>query len=198
MRLLQKYKEAHGVFLYRPEYDEKLKVISDLTVELAKLDAAYANENLGANTIEGATYAKKRDRLLKALAENQTDLASLPMVERQLQLLQSDVDVANTTYGTVARELKDAELKSDALPEARLISPAWVPEVPSRPRRDVIAMVSLVAGLLGGVVLAFLLEYFNRTARGVSDIESFVGLKVIGTIPEVALSLPVDRAIGGG
>ncbi len=195
---LQKYKEANGVFLYQPEYDEKLKVISDLTVELAKLDAAYANENLGANTIEGATYAKKRDRLLKALTENQTDLASLPMVERQLQLLQSDVDVANSTYGTVARELKDAELKSDALPEARLISPAWVPEVPSRPRRGVIAMVSLVAGLLGGVVLAFLLEYFNRTARGVSDIESFVGLKVIGTIPEVALSLPVDRAIGGG
>ncbi len=193
---LQKYKEAHGVFLYQPEYDEKLKVISDLTVELAKLDSAYANESLGANTIEATTYAKKRERLLRSLNENQTALASLPMVERELQLRQADVDVANTAYGTVARELKDAELKFDSLPEARLISPAWVPDVPSRPRRDVIALVSLVAGLLAGVALALLLEYFNRTARGVSDIETFVGLKVIGTIPEVALGLPLDRDVG--
>ena len=60
-------------------------MISDLTVELAKLDAAYANESL-AGTIEGGTHAKKRDRLLKSLNEAQADLATLPTVERQLQL----------------------------------------------------------------------------------------------------------------
>src|SRR5260370_36461067 len=34
---LRDYKATHRVFLYQPEYDAKLKVISDLTVELAKL-----------------------------------------------------------------------------------------------------------------------------------------------------------------
>ena len=67
---VEKYKQEHGTFLYKSEYDERLRVISDLTVELAKLDAAYANESL-AGTIEGNTYAKKRDRLLKALNEAQ-------------------------------------------------------------------------------------------------------------------------------
>ncbi len=180
---LQKYKEAHGVFLYQPEYDEKLKVISDLTVELAKLDATYANESLGANTIDATTYAKKRDRLLKVLKENQTDLASLPTVERELQQRQADVDVASATYGTVAKDLKDAEIRSDVMPEARLISPAFVPQLPSRPRRDVFLGVSLLAGLFVGIALAFFLEYINRTARGINDIESFVGLRVIGIIP---------------
>src|SRR5271166_5631169 len=28
---LREYKEAHGVFLYQPEYEQKLKVIADLT-----------------------------------------------------------------------------------------------------------------------------------------------------------------------
>ena len=147
---LREYKEAHGVFLYQPEYEQKLKVIADLTVELAKLDATYANETLGAGTIEANTYAKKRERLLKALNENQADLGTLPTVERELQLRQADVDVANTTYGTVAKELKDAELKADALPDARLISPASVPELPSSPHRGIITAASLMIGLLAG------------------------------------------------
>ena len=189
---LRKYKVAHNTFLYEPEYAAKLKVISDLTVELAKLDASYANESLAAGTIEANTYAKKRDRLLKILGDNQTDLASLPAVERELKLRQADVDVANTTYATVAKELKDAEIKADAMPEARLISPAAVPKIPSGPSRYLIAFASLLSGLLGGVALSLFLEYINRTARGINDIENFVGLKVIGTIP-VAQTAPAGR-----
>jgi uncharacterized protein involved in exopolysaccharide biosynthesis len=180
---LRDYKASHGVFLYQPEYESKLKVISDLTVELAKLDATYANENLATGTIDANTYANKRARLLKILDENQADLGSLPTIERELQLRQADVDVASTTYGTVAKELKDAEIRSDAMPEARLISPAFVPQLPSHPRREIFLLVSLLTGLLVGVALAFFLEYINRTARGINDIEDFVGLKVIGTIP---------------
>jgi len=45
---LRDYKASHGVFLYQPEYDAKLRVISDLTVELAKLD-----QSLAAGTFEG-------------------------------------------------------------------------------------------------------------------------------------------------
>jgi uncharacterized protein involved in exopolysaccharide biosynthesis len=171
---LQDYKASHGVFLYQPEYDAKLRVISDLTVELAKLD-----ESLAAGTFE----AKRRARLLKILGEHRADVAPLPAIERELQLRQTDVDVANTTYGTVAKELKDAEIKSDAMPEARLISPAFTPRLPSGPRRVIIVLASLLTGLLIGVVLAFFLEYINRTVRRINDIEDFVGLKVIGTIP---------------
>src|SRR6266446_9853180 len=175
---LRDYKATHRVFLYQLEYDAKLKVISDLTVELAKLD-----ENLAAGTFEAKTDAKKRARLLTILDEHRAGLASLPTIERELQLRQADVDVANTTYGTVAKELKDAEIKSDAMPEARLISPASAPRLPSRPRRYLIVLTSLLTGLLVGVALAFFLEYINRSVRGIKDIEDFVGLKVIGKIP---------------
>jgi uncharacterized protein involved in exopolysaccharide biosynthesis len=164
---LRDYKESHQTFLYQPEYDAKLRVISDLTVELAKLD----------------DLRRERASLLKILDERRAELATLPAVERELQLRQADVDVANTTYGTVAKELKDAEIKSDPVAEARLISPALVPRLPSHPRRGIIVLVSLLTGLLTGVALAFFFEYINRTVRGINDIEDFVGLKVIGTIP---------------
>lgn len=176
---LRDYKAAHHVFLYGPEYDAKLRVISELTVELAKLD-----ESLAAGSVESQNYQKKRATLLKLIDQQQAGLASLPTIERDLQLRQAAVDVANATYGTVARQLKDEEIKAeDAMPEARLVSPALAPRLPSGPRRGLIVLASLVAGMLAGVALAFLLEYVNRTVRRINEIEDFVGLKVIGTIP---------------
>jgi uncharacterized protein involved in exopolysaccharide biosynthesis len=252
---LRDYKEAHEVFQTQPEYDAKLRVISDLATELAKLDsslakldagpgrldtilaappaaapsaapppaaapsaapppaaapsaapppaaapsaatveltsgipprrsdASYAYDREPADMIGANTYVLKRARLRKILAEKKAELASLPMIERELTQRQTDVDVANTAYGIVAQALKDAEIKSDAMPEARLISPALVPQVPTKPRRGIILGVAALTGLLVGVALAFFLEYINRTARRIDDIEDFVGLKVIGTIP---------------
>jgi uncharacterized protein involved in exopolysaccharide biosynthesis len=187
---LRAYKSAHNTFLYRPEYEAKLKVISDLTVELAKLDETLAG------AFEAKTYALKRARLVQTLDETRADLASLPMIERELQLREADADVASTTYGIVARELKDAEIKSDVVPEARLISPASEPKLPSSPRRGIILGVSLFSGLLVGVALALFLEYINRKARGISDIEAVVGVKIIGTIPLAPRSALVGHKRG--
>ena len=93
--------------------------------------------------------------------------------------------------------MKDAEIRSDAMPEARLISRALVPQLPSHPRHDIFLLVSLLTGLLVGVALAFFLEYVNRKARGINDIEDFVGLKVIGTIPLASRTLSVGRVLAG-
>ena len=88
-------------------------------------------------------------------SEAQADLATLPTVERQLQLREADANVADATYGTVAKELKDAELTSIAAPEARLISPAMVPQTPSKPRHDLMGGLSLLCGLMVGSVWPF-------------------------------------------
>lgn len=163
----------------------------NLTIELAKVD-----ENLAASTVEASTFEKKRARLVKIIDEKRAELAPLPTIERELQLRQADVDVANTTYGTVAKELKDAEIRSDAMPEASVISPAFPPKLPSRPRCTLILLISVFIGLLVGVGLAFFLEYINRTVRGIHDIEDFVGLKVIGTIPRAPRTRSIGRELG--
>jgi uncharacterized protein involved in exopolysaccharide biosynthesis len=188
---LREYKSSHGIFLYKEEYDAKLKVISDLTVELAKLE-----QSLAVGKFDTQADEKKRARLLKILDEKRAELVALPVIERELQLRQADVNVADATYAIVAKELKDAEIKSNAVSEARLVSPAFVPGVPDRPRREIYAGAALLAGLLVGVALAFFLEYINRRVRGINDFEDFVGLKVIGTIPLAPQTMLVRRKLG--
>jgi uncharacterized protein involved in exopolysaccharide biosynthesis len=183
-QVLQNYKASHKVFLYKEEYAAKLKVISDLEVELAKLDESLA---ASPGTLVARTYAAKQARLREIVDQRRAELAVLPRIERELQLREADVDVAHTAYEAVAKDLKDAEIKRfDAVPEARLISPAVAPRLPSRPRRPMIVLISLFSGLVVGVTLAFFLEYVNRQVRGIQDVEELVGLKVLATIPTAA------------
>lgn len=44
--------------------------------------------------------------------------------------------------------------------------------------------ISLVAGLMIGLFLAFFLEYNNRNITTEADVEKYLGMKLIGTIPE--------------
>jgi len=156
-------------------------VIGDLTFELAKLDG-----NMAAGTFEAKTYAMKRARLLKSLDEEREASVGLPTVERDLRVRQADVDVASTTYGIVAKEMKNAEIRSDPLPEARLISTASIPKLPTSPRRGIILLISLLTGLMAGVGLAFLLEHIRRSPHKTNDVGDFDRAKGVSAIASIA------------
>jgi uncharacterized protein involved in exopolysaccharide biosynthesis len=181
---LQSYKEAHSVFIYDSEYTAKLKVIGDLEVELAKAEAALAGSQ---NTLSTASLAARRTRLVRSLRDHEAELAPLPRLEHELKQLELEVQNALTAYQVIEKEFQEAELKNSyQTPEIRLVSQAVPPQLPSSPGRFTIATASLFAGLVVAVGLAFFLEYLDRQVRGVRDVEDFVGVKVLGTIPRVA------------
>ena len=181
---LEKYKKDHLVFRYEAEYDSKLKVISELEIELAKLDSMLSASQ---NTLSNPSLSARRTRLVRAIAEREAELAPMPGIERELKQLDQDLKDAMATYETLQKQFQQAVLnQSYGIPEVRLVSAAAVPHFPSSPKRLIIAAVNLVGGLIAGVSLAFLLEYLNRRIRGIRDIEDFVGIKVIGTVPRVS------------
>jgi polysaccharide biosynthesis transport protein len=82
-------------------------------------------------------------------------------------------------YNEIAqrRTLQDAS--------ARIISPATLPRSPSSPRRKLFYALGGMAGLGGGFLLAFLLEYFRSGVRTGTEIEQSFGRPVVGIIPLV-------------
>ncbi len=65
---------------------------------------------------------------------------------------------------------------------------AEVPSAPVSPNVGRNILVSLMAGLLLGTGLAFVLEYFNNTWRSPEELERVSGLPVFGVIPELEVS----------
>lgn len=180
---LEAYKQSHAVFLPEKEYDAKLRVISELEVELAKAQESLVGNQSNLSTV---SLAARRATLIRLLAERKAELAPLPEMERELMQLDQDVKDSVAAYEIVDKEFKEAELKeSYQMPEVQMVSPGTAPTLPSGPKRPMIVGIALVSGLVAAAGLAFLLEYLNRGVRGIEDIEDYVGIKVIATIPRI-------------
>ena len=56
---------------------------------------------------------------------------------------------------------------------------------PIKPRPLLNVAIAIVVGLMAGVGLAFLLEYFNNTIKNEQDIEKILGLPILGVIATI-------------
>ena len=65
----------------------------------------------------------------------------------------------------------------------QVLDPANRPLNPIRPNRMMIVLVGLCAGLAGGVGLAFLLDNLNTSFKRSEDINSYVNVPLLATIP---------------
>lgn len=64
------------------------------------------------------------------------------------------------------------------------------------PQTQPILLAAGLLGLLAGMVLAFLLDYLDDTMRSAQEIERYLSLPVLGTVPPAALR-PVAGGVGG-
>jgi capsular polysaccharide biosynthesis protein len=60
---------------------------------------------------------------------------------------------------------------------------AKAPGAPIRPRKARTITITAVVGLLVGLALAVGIEYFDTTVKSTDDVERYLGLPVIATVP---------------
>ncbi|RDU35614.1 capsular biosynthesis protein [Neobacillus piezotolerans] len=91
--------------------------------------------------------------------------------------------IANTTAAVFQQEIA-AIMNVD---NVSILATAQASEgqAPVKPRPLLNMMVALLAGLMAGVGLAFLIEYFDNTIKTEKDVERVLGLPVLGIIPVI-------------
>lgn len=75
---------------------------------------------------------------------------------------------------------------------AEISRSARVPEAPDGLGRNAIKAIGILAGLILGAIAAFVLDRFDRTARGERDVETMLGAPVLASVP----SFPGSSANG--
>jgi succinoglycan biosynthesis transport protein ExoP len=70
-----------------------------------------------------------------------------------------------------------------------IVDRAERPDRPVRPRVMVNIILSVVVGLGAGIGLAYFIEYLDTSVKTVDDVEKYLGLPVIGVIPQKVRSL---------
>jgi succinoglycan biosynthesis transport protein ExoP len=155
------------------------QVQSTVHAEIEKLSGRIKTDFQGAS--------QRESMLRAALEEQKTQANKLNENAIEYSLLKRDVDTNRQLYEGLLQKLKEASvsagLKSSNI---RVVDVARVPLAPARPDKRRNIMLALAMGLVGGVVLAFLLEAVDNTVRTPEQAQSLANLPALGIIPASA------------
>jgi len=176
------------------QYNEQLKIykpdfpdMQQLKAQIDDIDKQLAG---AADTIRRSlkTQADTAEQQVAALEGQVTHLKTSVLDERnreiQYNILQREVETTRTLYDGLLQRYKEIGVAGGVtLNNISVVDSATPPDDPSAPDPQHNLMVAGLGGLAAGLVLAFLLETLDQAVRKPVDIESKLGLAVLGSVP---------------
>ena len=96
----------------------------------------------------------------------------------------TDPELAKNVANKVADVFKRKAVELIDVDNVQVIDIARVPEHPIKPDKETNIAIGFLLGLMLSLGLVFLLEYLDNTIKTTDDVEKYLGLAVIGTVPK--------------
>ncbi len=164
-------REAETIRAKETQRETDRRQLEDLTQRIGVLDAQIA------------TADARRKELADALAATPEVERVLAAYDRQLTQMQSQYEVVTGRLAEAETDLRLAERQQTE--RFILLDRALTPESPVGGGRKKIAFAGAFASLIGGLVLAFVLELLNPVVRTAAQMERQLGLRPVVLIPDV-------------
>jgi len=179
---------------FQPEYPavKTLKARMDsvaqrITAEEQKIFQSIKNEFMA---------AKQRVNTMRSRVEHQKQLA-LELNERatQYKIMAREVETNKSIYESLLHRSREIEsMVGVASSNITVVGPADLSLLPAKPNVRRNLLLAIVVGLMAGVGLAFLLEYFNDTVTNPEEISDRFQIPILGAVPVAkAADHPVEK-----
>lgn len=171
---------------YGPKYPRMIDLNTQIDRLQAQIDAevALARRQVS-NEYESALGAEQS--LRQRLAAQEDTVYKLNEGGAQYAILQNQADLTRQLYDTLQMRLKEAMVTAGlSAANITVVDSAQVPYVPVEPRKLQSMMMGLFGGLLGGCVLAFLMESVDDRLQTSDEVENAVMLPPLAAIPHLA------------
>jgi polysaccharide biosynthesis transport protein len=181
--LLRSEAELSGV------YGEQHPRIHELEAEKARVTERTQREIDNAiHGLENEVVAarSREDAFQQSLKEAKTQSALSGPAEVQLRELEREADANRTLYESFLVRVKETELQQQLIqPDARVVSPAGVPQAPSSRSVLFFALIGFTGSLFIGSSLAMVLDQMDSALRTRRQVEELLGVKALGLVPAV-------------
>jgi capsular exopolysaccharide synthesis family protein len=161
-------------------------------VRAAASRLAAASRAVGAETgrvvqaldAEARTARARVTSLEASLREQQDRLNRTQGAEIRLNALERETEAARSLLRAVL-ERSQSTVSQTAIekPDARVLSPATVPGIPSFPKPTLFVAAAAALGLMFGLLLVWFLEQADSTIRSGDEIRSALGLPCVALVP---------------
>jgi len=138
----------------------------------------------------GYESSKKKEDLLRQRADIQkTRAAELNVIGAKYQALEKEVETNKTIYQNLLQKQKETEVTSGIrATNVHVIDYAFPPLNAYKPNILLNVLVAAILGLVGGVLMAFGFEHFDRTIRDEEDLKKRLSIPFMGKIPRARRS----------
>lgn len=191
---------------YLDKYTEKHPRMIELNDQIAELKAKIAEETRKVAVLQAPSDNAVHQRLVAAkfqsegelivaqqkaallqevIDQNNRDLELLPAVEKGYIKVARDAQVAGELYIMLAKRLEESKVAEVMVPtNVQIVDEPTLPERPISPRRVRILLLAALVGLLLSSGYIVVMELMNRTIRTEEDVKNYLGLPVLGSIPD--------------
>ncbi|MFP8878513.1 MAG: polysaccharide biosynthesis tyrosine autokinase [Myxococcota bacterium] len=152
-----------------------------------ELGVAAELQRIVANLENEVMVVRSRSQSLEqSLADEQRQRSAGEAARIRLRELSRQATANRVLYESFLGRFKETrEQQGIQEADARIISKAAVPAEPSYPRKGLFAAAGLLASLLVGVGVVFLLERLDNGFRSGRQVEELLGLPLLTVIPEL-------------
>jgi uncharacterized protein involved in exopolysaccharide biosynthesis len=172
------------------------KRLEQLTLTMGELQRKLATSNSELARAR-QIYKELHPKYISLDQENATVRAEITAAEHEMRrindtlqrysLVQSELKGNRELHGMLLVKLKEAQINGQMQSDlVQIEQAAAVPVAPIRPKKAMNLAVCLMAGILAGIGLAFLLEHLRHTIRTPDQVAEHLELPVLGLIPKVA------------
>ena len=155
---------------------------TDIMVTDLRAQLAAANQDIRAMQTANAEIQRK-------IADYQTRVERIPVVEQELQSLERDYNLISRYYSELLSRKLEAEtagaVEREWQEQFSIIDPAQVPESAASPNASFFLLAGTAIGLGAGLVGAFLLEVLDPSVKSLRELESLLPYPVLLTVPEM-------------
>jgi polysaccharide biosynthesis transport protein len=133
-----------------------------------------------------ATLQQRENDNNRRIDENTRELRDIPQRTIEEARLRRQVDVADQLYRSL--QVREAEAKladASTLPDVTILDPAVAPLKPTLNTKPAIILGAIGAGLGLGILLAILLDQFDRRFRYPEQVTTELGLNILGVVPTI-------------
>jgi len=137
---------------------------------------------------------QRKNSLINLQQEYKQRLSQGPSREMVVNRLTRDVEANREIYQSLMKQTQGSEIeqalqRTTAEFKFKVIEPAIKPVKPVKPDRIKMMLMAVVFGAIIGGCLIFILEYIDHSFKNVEDVEKYLNLPVLGTIPRIELDV---------
>lgn len=169
---------------YKPDYLPMTELMAKMKGTRDALKREIDNIVTGIK-VQYAASLKDEQALDQELKREKEFALGLNDAAVKYAILQREADTNKQLYNAVLKRMKDVEVTADLhASNVSIVDPATPPQTPSSPQRARDLLVAALLGLMGGVGCAFLLERHDDTFKDAEEVESYLRIPQLGTIPD--------------